>query len=73
MIKFDFNTYAKDFIKKDVWNEYYSKKEEYYEKLNKCDMTGWMKKIDPLLVEKIKLGGVGVLISVTITAFSITI
>lgn len=54
MIKFDFNTYVKPFIDLDKFNELYSKKEEYNNKLNNCEMIGWMKEINKDLVNDIK-------------------
>ncbi len=54
MIKFDFKTYSKSFIKEEDYNELYNKKNEMIEKLNNCDMIGWMKPIAPELVERIK-------------------
>ncbi len=54
MIKFDFSTYVKPFIDINKYNELYSKKDEYFRKLNSLDMTGWMRDIDRSVVEKIK-------------------
>ena len=44
MIKFDFKTYVKPFIDENKFNEIYSKKDEYINKLNSLEMTGWTKK-----------------------------
>lgn len=46
MIKFDFKTYIKPFIDENKFNELYSKKDEYIDKLNSLEMTGWTKEID---------------------------
>ena len=46
MIKFDFKTYVKPFIDENRFNELYSKKDEYINKLNSLEMTGWTKEID---------------------------
>lgn len=54
MIKFDFNTYVKPFIEEKKYNELYSKKDEYTNKLNLCEMTGWMREISKDLVRNIK-------------------
>ena len=54
MIKFDFNTYVKPFINIDKYNELYNKKDEYTNKLNSCEMTGWMNEISRDLVNNIK-------------------
>jgi len=53
MIKFDF-TYVKNFIDENEYNELYSKKEEYLEKLNNSDMSGWTKEISNDLIKDIK-------------------
>ena len=53
MIKFDF-TYVKNFIDENEYNELYSKKEEYLEKLNNSDMAGWTKEISNDLIKDIK-------------------
>ena len=52
MIKFDF-TYVKNFIDEKEFNDLYSKKDEYIEKLNSSDMTGWTKEISKDLVKDI--------------------
>ena len=52
MIKFDF-TYVKNFIDEKEFNDLYSKKDEYIEKLNNSDMTGWTKEISKDLVKDI--------------------
>lgn len=46
MIRFDFKTYVKPFIDENKFNELYSKKDEYINKLNSLEMTGWTKEID---------------------------
>ena len=53
MIKFDFKTYVRQFIDQEEFNELYSKKNEYIEKLNSCYMTGWMKPLSQELIEDI--------------------
>ena len=52
MIKFDF-TYVKNFIDENEYNELYSKKDEYLEKLNNSDMSGWTKEISSDLIKDI--------------------
>ena len=52
MIKFDF-TYVKNFIDEKEFNELYSKKDEYLEKLNNSDMSGWTKEISNDLIKDI--------------------
>ena len=52
MIKFDF-TYVKNFIDEKEFNDLYSKKDEYIEKLNNSDMTGWTKEISNDLIKDI--------------------
>ena len=53
MIKFDFKTYVKPFIDENKFNEIYSKKDEYINKLNSLEMTGWTKKIDENTINSI--------------------
>lgn len=54
MIKFDFNTYIKPFIDENKFNELYSKKNEYIDKLNSLEMTGWTKEIDRNIISNIE-------------------
>ncbi len=54
-MKFDFSTYMDNFINKDIYNDFLSKKEDVEEKLKTYDMTGWQKdSISKSDVEKIK-------------------
>ena len=53
MIRFDFNTYVKPFIDENKYNELYSKKDEYINKLNSCNMIGWTKEIDSNIITDI--------------------
>ena len=46
VIKFDFQTYIKPFIDENKFNELYSKKNEYIDKLTSQEMIGWTKEID---------------------------
>ena len=54
MIKFDFQTYVKPFIDENKFNELYSKKNEYIDKLNSLEMTGWTKEIDRNIISNIE-------------------
>ena len=54
MLKFDFKTFARDFIDKNKFDELYKQKEDMIEKLNNSYMSGWTKQIDNELVEDIK-------------------
>ncbi len=54
MIKFDFKTYVKPFIDENKFNELYSKKNEYIDKLNSLDMIGWTKEIDKNIISSIE-------------------
>lgn len=54
MIKFDFKTYVKPFIDEEKYNELYSKKSEYIDKLNSLNMTGWTKEIDKNIIKDIE-------------------
>ena len=53
MIRFDFKTYIKPFIDENKFNELYSKKDEYINKLNSLEMTGWTKEIDRSIINNI--------------------
>ena len=54
MIKFDFDTYVKPFIKKEEYEELYNKKEEILRKFQESEMTGWKNKIEEKVVNEIK-------------------
>ena len=54
MLKFDFKTFANEFINKDEYNKLYDRKEEILDKFNKEEMTGWTEEISEDLVSKIK-------------------
>jgi len=54
MIKFDFKTYVKPFVDENKFNELYSKKNEYIDKLNSLEMTGWTKEIDKNIISSIE-------------------
>lgn len=54
MIKFDFKTFANEFINKDEYTKLYDRKEEILDKFNKEEMTGWTEEISEDLVSKIK-------------------
>lgn len=54
MIKFDFKTYIKPFIDENKFNELYNKKDEYINKLNSLEMTGWTKEIEESIINKIE-------------------
>lgn len=53
MIKFDFNTYAKDKFDNNIFNKYYERKEKVFEQFNNSDMIGWTREVDSSLVSKI--------------------
>ena len=53
MIKIDYSTYVDSFIKKDNFNKLYAQKEEIYQKFDNDFMTGWTKKIDDSVIDKI--------------------
>lgn len=54
MIKFDFKTYVKPFIDENKYNELYSKKNEFIDKLNSLEMTGWTKELDSTIISNIE-------------------
>lgn len=53
MINFDFDTYLKKYIDKDLFKKYYDKKDEVFEKFNNSKMIGWTKDIDKNIVSEI--------------------
>ena len=54
MIKFDFKTFANEFINKDEYNKIYSRKEEILDKFNKEEKIGWTNDLPEGLIDKIK-------------------
>ena len=53
MLKFDFKTFANEFINKEEYEKLYSRKEEILDKFNKEEMTGWTEEISEDLVSTI--------------------
>lgn len=53
MINFDFDTYLKKYIDKDLFKKYYDRKIEVFEKFNNSKMIGWTKDIDKNIVSEI--------------------
>ena len=54
MIKFDLENNTKNFYKEEDLQKLLGRKEEILEKLEKADMTGWMKPINKDVVNTIK-------------------
>lgn len=50
MLKFDFETYTKDFINNDDYNKLMQKKDEYINKLYTSDMAGWTRELSEDLI-----------------------
>ena len=53
-MKFDFKTYAQEFINKEEYESIYEEKEVWFHQLLNSDMTGWMRQIDEDVTNKIK-------------------
>ncbi len=54
MLKYDFNTYVDRYIDKEEYQTLMTKKNEIVEKLNSSDKNGWLQRINPELVKRIK-------------------
>ena len=54
MLQFDFDTYTNKFIDQEEYQRLSTEKEEWIDKLYNSNMTGWMRKIDQSLVNKIE-------------------
>lgn len=53
MIKFDFDTYSKGYIDKDIFNNNFKRKEEVFSKFNNSEMIGWTREIDSNVINDI--------------------
>lgn len=53
MIKFDFDTYSKRYIDKDIFNNNFKRKEEVFSKFNNSEMIGWTREIDSNVIDDI--------------------
>lgn len=53
MIKFDFDTYSKRYIDKDIFNNNFKRKEEVFSKFNNSEMIGWTREIDSNVINDI--------------------
>ena len=54
MIKFDFSEYVDNYVDKDKYLELLDKKNNYINKLNNSQMTGWTREISEDVVSDIK-------------------
>ncbi len=53
-MKFDFQTYAQEFINKEQYNSMIQEKDKWLNKLSSSEMTGWTREIEKDVVDKIK-------------------
>lgn len=53
MIKFDFDTYSKNYIDEEIFSKNFNRKEEVFSKFNNSEMIGWTKKIDNNIIDEI--------------------
>ena len=54
MVKFDFDTYSKNYIDEEIFNKNFNRKEEVFSKFNNSEMIGWTRKVDNNVIEIIK-------------------
>lgn len=53
MVKFDFDTYSKNYIDEEIFNKNFNRKEEVFSKFNNSEMIGWTRKIDNSIIDEI--------------------
>lgn len=53
MVKFDFDTYSKNYIDEEIFNKNFNRKEEIFSKFNNSEMIGWTRKIDNSIIDEI--------------------
>lgn len=53
MVKFDFDTYSKNYIDEEIFSKNFNRKEEVFSKFNNSEMIGWTRKIDNSIIDKI--------------------
>lgn len=53
MVKFDFDTYSKNYIDGEIFNKNFNRKEEVFSKFNNSEMIGWTRKIDNSIIDEI--------------------
>lgn len=53
MIKFDFDTYSRNYIDEEIFSKNFNRKEEVFSKFNNSEMIGWTRKIDNSIIDEI--------------------
>lgn len=53
MVKFDFDTYSKNYIDEEIFNKNFNRKEEVFSKFNNSEMIGWTRKVDNSIIDEI--------------------
>lgn len=53
MVKFDFDTYSKNYIDEEIFSKNFNRKEEVFSKFNNSEMIGWTRKIDNSIIDEI--------------------
>lgn len=53
MVKFDFDTYSKNYIDEETFSKNFNRKEEVFSKFNNSEMIGWTRKIDNSIIDEI--------------------
>ena len=53
MVKFDFDTYSKNYIDEEIFNKNFNRKEEIFSKFNNSEMIGWTRKVDNSIIDEI--------------------
>ena len=53
MVKFDFDTYSKNYIDEEIFSKNFNRKEEVFSKFNNSEMIGWTRKIDNNIIDEI--------------------
>ena len=53
MVKFDFDTYSKNYIDEEIFSKNFNRKEEVFSKFNNSEMIGWTREIDNSIIDEI--------------------
>lgn len=53
MVKFDFDTYSKNYIDEEIFSKNFNRKEEIFSKFNNSEMIGWTRKVDNSIIDEI--------------------
>ena len=53
MVKFDFDTYSKNYIDEEIFSKNFNRQEEVFSKFNNSEMIGWTRKVDNSIIDEI--------------------